>query len=141
MTLVVDASVAFKWLADEEWTPQALALLAGSTPLIAPQHLIAEVCNVAWKSWLRAELSEEQARAAGRKVELLVDTLFPIPDLAESATRMAIELRHPAYDCFYLALAERERSVVVTADGRLVGKVKNTPYATLARHLSDYPSS
>lgn len=31
--------------------------------------------------------------------------------------------------------------MVVTADGRLVSKVKNTPYAALARHLSDYSSS
>jgi predicted nucleic acid-binding protein len=33
---------------------------------------------------------------------------------------LAIRLKHPIYDCFYLALAERERCALVTADARLI---------------------
>jgi len=32
---------------------------------------------------------------------------------------MAVKFGHPIYDCFYLALAERERCLLATADDRL----------------------
>jgi predicted nucleic acid-binding protein len=35
------------------------------------------------------------------------------------------------YDCFYLALADREDSIVVTAEGRLAGKLAGTDWARL----------
>jgi predicted nucleic acid-binding protein len=34
---------------------------------------------------------------------------------------MAMDLKHPAYDCFYLAMAQRESATLVTADQRLAG--------------------
>jgi predicted nucleic acid-binding protein len=40
------------------------------------------------------------------------------------AIALAIRLRHPVYDCFYVALAERERCALITADERLVAAVK-----------------
>jgi predicted nucleic acid-binding protein len=42
----------------------------------------------------------------------------------ESATRLAIQLDHPAYDCLYLALAVENGCRFVTADERLVHKIR-----------------
>ena len=53
MTLVVDASVALKWFVDEDGSDRAVALLDGDEPLIAPDLVVAEVCNAAWKSLRR----------------------------------------------------------------------------------------
>jgi predicted nucleic acid-binding protein len=39
-----------------------------------------------------------------------------------------VELRHPAYECFYLALAEERRAKLVTADRRLLGRLAGTPW-------------
>ena len=39
------------------------------------------------------------------------------------ATELACQLNHPAYDCFYLALAELLGTSVVTADRRFANKV------------------
>jgi len=49
------------------------------------------------------------------------------------ATSLALD--HPVYDCFYLALAEREQSVVVTADRRLITRLAQTRYERLVRRL------
>ncbi len=43
---------------------------------------------------------------------------------AEQALTIAIELDHPIYDCFYLALAIRESTYVVTADNRFAAAVR-----------------
>ena len=45
-------------------------------------------------------------------------------ELAARATEIAVELRHPIYDCFYLALAERERAPLISADQRLIAAGK-----------------
>ncbi len=50
MTLVVDASVAFKWFAQEDGTDRALVLLEREEPIVAPDLIVAEICNAAWKS-------------------------------------------------------------------------------------------
>lgn len=40
--------------------------------------------------------------------------------LVSRALELAIQLKHPIYDSFYLALAERERAPLITADERLI---------------------
>jgi predicted nucleic acid-binding protein len=50
--------------------------------------------------------------------------LVPIHDLASVAAAMAIDLRHPIYDCFYLALAERERAPLISTDKRLLAAAR-----------------
>jgi predicted nucleic acid-binding protein len=37
---------------------------------------------------------------------------------------LALLQDHPIYDCFYLALAEREHLPIVTADGRLLAAAR-----------------
>jgi predicted nucleic acid-binding protein len=62
-------------------------------------------------------------------------TLVAMPPVARRASALARELDHPVYDCFYLALAEREDVPLVTGDGRLVGKVARTRWGGLVRRL------
>jgi predicted nucleic acid-binding protein len=77
MTLVVDASVAFKWFAQEDGTYRALELLARDEPIVAPDLIIAEVCNAAWKSLRRGELSPAQFEAIVSDVRSLSRVLYP----------------------------------------------------------------
>ena len=43
----------------------------------------------------------------------------------EAATRIAVILDNPAYDCVYLAQAEPEDAIFITADERLLRKVRS----------------
>jgi predicted nucleic acid-binding protein len=59
VSLVVDASVALKWfLTEEPQDAQALAIVQDGTTLIAPDFLIAEVCNAAWRSARLGRISQ-----------------------------------------------------------------------------------
>ena len=121
-TLVVDASIAVKWVVEEEGTAQALRLLKRSR-LIAPELLLAECANILWKKVRRDELSNEEALLAARLLQSADLELASTRSLMEPATRIAIELDHPAYDCVYLALAAERDCPFVTADERLLGKL------------------
>ena len=55
-----------------------------------------------------------------RALPLSFDRLAPTAPLSERALELAQRLDHPAYDCFYLALAESESAVLVTDDEKLI---------------------
>jgi predicted nucleic acid-binding protein len=135
MSLVVDASVAYKWFVNEQGSGDAVALRSASRPLIAPDLIVSEVCNSAWKSFRRGELSIAQCGIVATAIERSLAWLVPSAPLASAAMRMATTLDHPIYDCLYLALAERESTVLVTVDRRLLNRLVGTAYSGLARPL------
>jgi len=119
--LVIDASVAIKWVTDEPGTKEALSLLQHR--LYAPDLLVAECANILWKKVRRKELTPDEAGLAARLLQRADVELAPMRALLEPATKLAIALDHPAYDCTYLALAESMSCDLVTADQRLSTKV------------------
>lgn len=56
-------------------------------------------------------------------------------DLIERAAEIANETGVIVYDALFLALAEDARTVMVTADGRLLKTLEGTRYASLALSL------
>lgn len=124
MSFIVDASVAVKWFSEEAQSDLAEALLASMEPLTAPDLVIAETGNALWKKAARKLLQPHQAISAMAEITSFFDRLVPLGELAARAAELSIELQHPIYDCFYLALAERERAPIVSADEKLLGAAK-----------------
>ncbi len=128
--LVVDASIAIKWVVEEIGTPQALALRDGHG-LIAPDLLVAECANILWKKVQRHQLTADEAALAARLLQGAEIELIPSRPLWDVATQMAIELDHPAYDCVYLAVAIANDCRFVTADDRLLRRLGQTTKSEL----------
>ena len=120
MTVVVDASIALKWVLPEAGSASAAALRAADSALIAPTLVMAEIGNALWKKTMRKEIDRHEAVSALRLALSHFAEFFPLDDLRETALELAIALRQPIYDCFYVALAQRERCALVTADPRLL---------------------
>lgn len=123
MTTVVDAGVAAQWVLTESGSARALALRDAGR-LIAPSLIAAEVGNALWKAARRDDIAQQYALDAIRAILLAFDALIPIEELRLRALEFAIALDHPIYDCFYLALAERERAPLVCVDGALLQKAR-----------------
>lgn len=119
MKLVVDASVAVKWFAAEEWTEESRRLLAAGVDRHAPDLILAETTNVLWKKARRGEIEASHGyfREAANLPDVLV--LHRSQDLFVRGSTIALDLDHPVYDCIYLACAEVEGAPLVTADRRL----------------------
>jgi predicted nucleic acid-binding protein len=137
--LVIDANVAVKWVLPEADSHLALALRSKSALFAAPSLLIEEVGNVAWQRARRGELSHDQAIDFVRVTTGLVPLIVPVTDLYEDALRLAIDLDHPIYDCFYIALAIRNQAPLATADRKLtdiagIAGVQIEPWSTSAAY-------
>jgi predicted nucleic acid-binding protein len=117
--IVVDASVAVKWVLPEVDSDLAVALRENEI-LIAPSLVIAEIGNALWKCVLRRDVEKSDAYSALQIAVAHFDRIVSIDQLAERSLELAVELRHSVYDCLYLALAERERVPIVSADAKLL---------------------
>jgi predicted nucleic acid-binding protein len=134
--MLIDASVALKLFLEED-DSSAAQLLLEQAALEAPELILAEVANGLWKAHRRGTLSAElYARDVATLVEIF-ETFHPMAPLTARAAEIAMRLDHPAYDCIYLACAERVESPLVTADRRLLQAVSGSHWATLCRSLSD----
>ena len=123
MTIVVDASVAMKWVIPELLSDQADSLRGRADRLLAPDLLLPEAAHALWKKLARREIT---AREAAQAIDLLMASgldLRPSGPLLGRALVLARRLRHPVYDCIYLALAQAERATLITADQRLLARV------------------
>ncbi len=126
---VVDASVVVKWLVTEEFSDEAARLLEGGSTLAAPELVFAEVANALWALRRRGDVSDEDVAAAVDALKAApLATPFSMPQLAAAAARLAADVDHPVYDCFYLALAIQTGYPVVTADARFHDKLRAHPY-------------
>ena len=128
MAVVVDASLAVKWVVPEDDSEQALLLLdswqVGVQRLLAPPLFKAEVTNVLHQKVLQGVLGRDDALEADDTLLSLVGVLDP-NGLYTRALTLASELQlRWTYDALYLALAEAQGCEMWTADRRFVRSVQ-----------------
>ena len=125
--LVLDASVLFGWFANCRTTAPAVALLEATAveQRLAPDLVLIELLNAGWKSHRAGVITIEQFEAMATHTPQLLGEIVPSGDLLEAALRWCTVLDHPAYDCLYLALAERRQAPLITADQRLLQRLNH----------------
>ena len=124
--IIIDASVAVKWMVSETGSPEAAALLEQGR-LGAPTLWLSEASNALWAKVMRRQLTPDEARRqAGDLAEAPV-VAIALPGLLPTAMTLALELEHPIYDCFYLSAAIQRDTHVVTADRRFFDKASGHP--------------
>ena len=136
MSVTVDASVAIKWVFEEQDHETALGLAGSGRTLHAPSLILTETANVVWRKWRQDRLDIDAGERALLKVAEILDHIHRTEDLLQSAMTIAFDLDHPVYDCVYLACAMREKTALITADRRLHRVVAGTRLADRVQLLS-----
>ena len=124
--MIVDASVAVKWLVEEDLS-EAATRLATHDDLVAPDILDLEVAQTLTRKVRQRllpqsaaeELWVDFARATVRRVAW--------QGHAQPALALSFRLRATFVDCLYLAIAIDLDDTVVTADERFVRAVRSAP--------------
>lgn len=127
--VVVDASLAIKWVLKEPYAEQALALAeewaATGTRPSAPCLLLVEATNVLHRRAMLGHISLSQARQLLAGLLDLGIEIRESPQIHFRAMELAQELQRPAvYDTHYLALADILGCELWTADERFFNSVK-----------------
>ena len=122
--LVVDCSVVVKWKIPTEDHAAAAEALFGDwehqvVDVLVPNHFTSEVISAFLRAARRGRLTTDEAREAIRDLLALPFVLYDVTTLADRAFTIAHQHQQRAYDCLYVALAEREEIELWTGDERL----------------------
>lgn len=126
--IIIDASVAVKWLLPEPGDLAAQQLLGER--LLGPSLIRVEVAAALARKARSKQIQPQDAEAAADLwLQAIADGVIALvsdeTDLPR-AFRLALALNHPLQDCLYLALAERLDAPLITADEKFVAKVRSS---------------
>jgi predicted nucleic acid-binding protein len=123
MKYVLDASVALKWVRDEEDSGRALFLRVelqrGLHEYVAPDIFPVEISHVLTKFYRQNILTADEAETHLASIMATLPQLVPSVDLLPAAFAIAQKTRTSFYDALYIALAESEGVALITADQRM----------------------
>ncbi|HYT44708.1 MAG TPA: type II toxin-antitoxin system VapC family toxin [Methylomirabilota bacterium] len=141
--VVVDASLALKWVLSEADSSTAITLLqrwnTDKMEVIAPALFTYEATNILYRQVVTDKLTYNEVKKLLTKL-FSIGILLNFEQHREISLR-AMELSHrfglPAvYDAYYLALAEHKKCEYWTADSRLCNAVRDKlPWV---RQLGEY---
>jgi len=127
---VIDASLAIKWIIDEEGTKAAVALRdrwhKNGTLLHAPEFLLVELHNIVWKKLYRG-LIAPNAPIIGQTPNFGLTLNWSLTQpLLTSAFLIGIQYQISVYDGLYAALSQSLSAPLYTADQALATKLQGS---------------
>ena len=140
--VVVDSSVAMKWILNEPDSHIAEKLLDEwidkETIVLAPTLLIYEITNVMYKHVQKGNITLDGAKKALTNFSEAEITFIDLQErrFVQRAVELAYQFDLPAtYDAYFLVLAEHENCELWTDDARLWKAVKREfPWVHLLRN-------
>ena len=134
--MVVDASVAIKWIVPERDSQQAKLFLqthlSQKEKILVPDLFYYEIANTLTTKFV---IPANKGLALLREIFKFDLLLYhPVQDDIESAIRLSREFKTSVYDMLYAVVAQKHKTILVTADERFV---KITKFS-FVRLLSEY---
>lgn len=142
MIAAVDASVLIKGYIPENLSEKANKVfehvVEGKLLLIAPDLILPEVGNILWKKHRLKELTEIEVNEILKEILLFPLKIESSKSLITFALELAIIYDITVYDSLYFSLALLYNTKLITADERLVDKLKVSEYRKYIKWLGEY---
>jgi predicted nucleic acid-binding protein len=141
MTLVLDSSAALKWVLPEACSDKAIQVRDdfhnAIVALIAPDIFPVEILHALTKAERQKRIVHGTGQALWHSILADCPVLHSHISLLDRAYEIASPARIGIYDCIYVALAEREKCELATADDRIIKNLQ-TQFPFI-RHLATFP--
>jgi len=121
---------------EDETLEVLLAGEKGEARLLAPDSMEPEFFNVLWQQHRRKNLSLDEVGEYWSAFQGTPLYLTDVHSLVGRAARITTRTGAIIYDALFVALAETEDGVMVTADETLLKVLEGTPHAGLALSLA-----
>lgn len=118
MNLILDVSAALTVVMQRPDADAYNLALAEATQVAAPDYFVPVLTHSVWKQLRVGDPPFEDPHVLIDQCVALVDEWVSGAEAWRAALDLAVEIGHPAYDCFYLALARERHAVLLTRDQR-----------------------
>ncbi|GAC1475290.1 MAG: type II toxin-antitoxin system VapC family toxin [Isosphaeraceae bacterium] len=136
MRYVLDSSVAVKWFLAEQDSDKAISVrddfARGVHELLSPDVFPAEAAHAITRAERQLRITQAERKSHFRDMLSTLPALYAHLPLLPRAYELSSQARIGVYDCLYVALAERERCEVLTADDRMKRSLPGGPIVLLA---------
>jgi predicted nucleic acid-binding protein len=122
--IVIDTTIAAKWVVLEPDSERATALQSVDRDFVAPSLLVSELGNVLRRKEREGALSANQLDMGLTRAIDAIDQFVREETLISRAVSLSRQFNHSTYDCVFLACAET-RGILVTADTTFVSKIND----------------
>jgi len=136
--VVVDASVAVKWLLREDDSDLAQRIPAVADRLIAPELIGFELGNILWKRIRRGDVTPDEARRHIATFYRMEIEQYPVRFVHFDALAIAVRADISFYDAAYVALADYAALPLITTDLRLARRTALYPAGVEVLTLQDW---
>ena len=128
--LVLDASVIIKWFKQEIYTEIATKIkddfVNGIHEIVVPDLILYEITNgMRYDKKFDANLIKE---SLDNLLKMEIDIVIPSKDLISRAIEISYSSNVTIYDAIYIALAELNDAIFITADETLYKKSKRMKF-------------
>ena len=141
MKYVLDSNIGVKWVLAEDLSDKAQLLRDDFRnkvhELMSPDIFPVEVIHALTRAERQKRITPPQGGKLWADVMSTPPHLFPSVPLIPRAYEIASKARIGVYDCLYVALSEKEKCQLVTADDRLVNVLQPTFPQII--HLASFP--
>ncbi len=126
MVVVLDASLVFPLLVEEEKSLIAQEIYANST-----EHLVLDFLHIEISNALASAIRQRRITVAhASKAQIELGSLLPITAAAsqylDAAFALALKINHSVYDCLYAVVAQANGATLVTCDAKFAAKLNPT---------------
>ena len=119
MTSVLDAGAGIEVVLNRSRSNEISSVLEVSRKVYSTDLYKAEVTDSLWKYLSAGQISKNDAADALRMTLDLVDEFSDSSDFANEVLNESLRMDHSTYDIFYLTLARRTGSTLLTLDKKL----------------------
>jgi len=136
--IVIDASIAVKWIMEGEDDREKAQLLyqnhyTGKEGILVPDLIFLEVANSL------VTKSKTNWKTIRKQLNFMFNsnlTVYcPKEDIVQTASKLAQKYHTSVYDMLYAVIARKHKTVLVTADERFVSLTKFPHVKLLSKHF------
>lgn len=132
MILVVDASVAAKWLLPEPFSDVAAALLRPEHVLVAPDLIRLEVGSGLLRAARRNRIDQQLVTVTMQQLSAAVLRFLPTGEFIDQAFQLASQHGGSIFDAVYIVVARAVDAPVVSNDRELIRIARAAGIAALS---------
>ncbi|MCH8068807.1 MAG: type II toxin-antitoxin system VapC family toxin [Candidatus Marinimicrobia bacterium] len=121
MSLVIDTNILFYYIAKvEPFFKHSHAILEAEVEFVAPDIWRPEFLNALWVASRLGAMDENELINYLPLAANIIDRTVPADRIWTDALQLAVKTGHPPYDTLFVALAQKEKTLLVTFDKKIL---------------------